>query len=265
MKMANVVVTGSTRGIGLGLVKEFRKRGHNVVISSRGKAAVDKAVTEVVASEGSGDVVGIACDVSDRKQVQALWDQAAMRFGRIDIWINNAGLTGPKRKVSELSDGDIAPVIGANIWGMIYGTQIPLAGMSAQGGGKIFNFEGFGSDGMTAPGLTVYGFTKRALTYFTKSVNKEIAGSPVILGTISPGIVVTDLLEESKDADPARWEKTKRMYNILADTVDTVAPYIVEKVLAADRPGASIKWLTNGKAALRFATSWMTKRKVMPD
>jgi hypothetical protein len=96
-------------------------------------------------------------------------------------------------------------------------------------------------------------------------VNKEIAGSPVILGTISPGIVVTDLLEESKDADPARWEKTKRMYNILADTVDTVAPYIVEKVLAADRPGASIKWLTNGKAALRFATSWMTKRKVMRD
>lgn len=263
--MANVVVTGSTRGIGLGLVKEFRKRGHSVVVSSRGKAAVESAVAEVAASEGWGEVIGIACDVSDHDQMQALWDQAAAKLGRIDIWVNNAGLTGPKRNVSVLTDAEIAPVIGANIWGMIFGTQIPLAGMTAQGGGKIFNFEGFGSDGMTAPGLTIYGFTKRALTYFTKSVNKEIAGSPVILGTISPGIVVTDLLEESKDGDAARWEKTKRMYNILADKVETVAPYIVEKVLEADKPGTAIRWLTNGKAAWRFATSWATKRKVMPD
>jgi NADP-dependent 3-hydroxy acid dehydrogenase YdfG len=197
--------------------------------------------------------------------VQALWDGAARALGRVDIWINNAGLTGPKRNVSALSDAEIAPVISANIWGMIYGTQIPLAGMTAQGGGKLFNFEGFGSDGMTAPGLTIYGLTKRALTYFTRSVNKEIKGSPVLLGTISPGIVVTDLLEESKDEDPERWEKTKRMYNILADKVETVAPYLVEQVLAAEKPGTAIRWLTNGKAALRFLSQPIVRRKVMPD
>jgi NAD(P)-dependent dehydrogenase (short-subunit alcohol dehydrogenase family) len=263
--MANVVITGSTRGIGLGMAKEFRKRGHSVVISSRGQAAVEKAVTEVKAAPGSGEVIGIACDVGERTAVQALWDGAAKALGRVDIWINNAGLTGPKRDVSALGDADIAPVINANIWGMIYGTQVPLAGMTAQGNGKIFNFEGFGSDGMTAPGLTIYGLTKRALTYFTKSVNKEIKGSPVLLGTISPGIVVTDLLEESKDEDPVRWEKTKRMYNILADHVGTVAPYIVEKVLAADKPGTAIRWLTNGKAAMRFLTQPIARRKVMPD
>jgi NAD(P)-dependent dehydrogenase (short-subunit alcohol dehydrogenase family) len=260
-----VVITGSTRGIGLGMAKEFRKRGHSVVISSRGAAAVEKAVAEVKAAPGSGEVTGIACDVGDRAAVQALWDGAAKALGRIDIWINNAGLTGPKRDVGALNNAEIAPVINANIWGMIYGTQIPLAGMSAQGSGKIFNFEGFGSDGMTAPGLTIYGLTKRALTYFTKSVNKEIKGSPVLLGTISPGIVVTDLLEESKDEDPARWEKTKRMYNILADHVETVAPFIVEKVLAAEKPGTAIRWLTNGKAAWRFLSQPIVRRKVMPD
>ena len=137
--------------------------------------------------------------------------------------------------------------------------------MTAQGSGKIFNFEGFGSDGMTAPGLTIYGLTKRALTYFTKSVNKEIKGSAVLLGTISPGIVVTDLLEESKDEDPDRWEKTKRMYNILADHVETVAPFIVERALAADKPGTAIRWLTTGKAARRFLAQPFVKRKVMPD
>jgi NAD(P)-dependent dehydrogenase (short-subunit alcohol dehydrogenase family) len=261
--MANVVITGSSRGIGLGMAKEFRKRGHSVVISSRGQAAVDKAVTEVAAHAGLGEVVGMACDVSSRDEVQALWDGAQAALGPIDIWINNAGLTGPKRNVSALTDADIAPVIATNIWGTIYGTQIPLAGMTAQGSGKIFNFEGFGSDGMTAPGLTIYGLTKRALTYFTKSVNKEIKGSPIVLGTISPGIVVTDLIEESKDEDPERWEKTKRMYNILADKVETVAPFIVDGVLNASKPGAAIRWLTTGKAARRFLLQPILKRKVV--
>jgi NAD(P)-dependent dehydrogenase (short-subunit alcohol dehydrogenase family) len=263
--MANVVITGSTRGIGLGLALAFRARGHNVVISSRGQAAVDAAVAEVSAAPGSGKVVGQACDVGDRAAMQALWDTAAKALGSVDIWINNAGLAGPRKNVSEMTREDIEPVFNTNMWGMVWGMQIPLAGMTAQGGGKIFNFEGFGSDGMTAPGLTIYGATKRALTYFTKSVNKEITGSAVLVGTISPGIVVTDLLEEAKDVDPEKWEKTKRLYNILADRVETVAPFLADQVLAATKPGTAIKWLTTPKAIWRFMSAGITKRKVMPD
>jgi NAD(P)-dependent dehydrogenase (short-subunit alcohol dehydrogenase family) len=245
MAMANVVITGSTRGIGLGMAKEFRRLGHDVVVSSRGQAAVDKAVGEVSAAPGSGKVLGQACDVSQRDQVEALW-QAAAGQGAVDVWINNAGLAGPKVNLTQLSQADMEPVIATNMWGMIWGTQVPLAGM-------------------TAPGLTIYGATKAALTYFTKSMNKEIKGSPVLLGTISPGIVVTDLLEESKDPDPAAWEKTKKLYNILADRVETVVPYLVAEVIKADRPGAAIKWLTTPKAAWRFMSAGITKRKVMPD
>ena len=86
--MATIVVTGSTRGIGLGLVKAFRARGHSVMIISRGAAAVDAAVVEVSAAPGSGDVIGHTCDVSDRDQVQALWDAAFAKWGSVDIWIN---------------------------------------------------------------------------------------------------------------------------------------------------------------------------------
>ena len=75
--MANVVITGSTRGIGLGLAKEFRRLGHAVVVSSRGQAAVDRAVAEVSAAPGGGKVIGVACDVSDRAAVQALVGRAA--------------------------------------------------------------------------------------------------------------------------------------------------------------------------------------------
>jgi NAD(P)-dependent dehydrogenase (short-subunit alcohol dehydrogenase family) len=263
--MVNVVVTGSTRGIGLGLVREFQRLGHNVVISSRGEAAVKAALAKVESEPNGGRAIGQPCDVSDEAQVQALWDAAVGAFGSVDIWINNAGLAGPRKNIDQLLRADIDPVIATNIWGMIWGTKVPLAGMTLQGRGKIFNFEGFGSDGMSAPGLTVYGFTKRALTYFTKSVNKEINGSPVLLGTISPGIVVTDLLEEAKDADPERWAKTKKFYNILADRVETVAPYIVAETLKASKPGTAIKWLTTPKAIWRFISAPLTGRKVMPD
>lgn len=263
--MANVVITGSTRGIGLGLAKAFRERGHSVVITSRGQSAVDAAVAELSATAGTGKVIGLACDVGNRDQVQALWDGATAQLGSVDIWINNAGLTGPRKPVAELTQAEIGPVIDANIWGMIWGVQIPYAGMSAQGSGKIFTFEGFGSDGMTSPGLTVYGLTKRALTYFTKGVNKEIKGSPVLLGTISPGIVVTDLLDESRGDDPEQWAKAKKIYNILADKVETVAPFIVEQVLSTTKPGTAIKWLTGRKAAWRFATSLFRKRNLFGE
>ena len=230
-----------------------------------GEVRVDTAVAEVSGSAGSGRVIGMVCDVSDRDQVQALWNAAVAGFGQVDIWINNAGMAGPKRNLSSLTLADMAPVIATNIWGMIWGTQVPLAGMTAQGAGKIFNFEGFGSDGMTAPGLTIYGSTKRALRYFTRSINKEIKGSPVLVGTISPGIVVTDLLDESMDEDPAAVARTRRIYNILADRVETVSPWIADQVLAANRPGTAIKWLTTPKAAARFFGSLVVKRKILPD
>ncbi len=263
--MARIVITGSSRGIGYGMALAFRARGHDVMLSARRQTIVDDAVARLAAAPGSGRVAGIAADVTDRAAVQALWDGAAATLGGVDIWINNAGVTGPKRDFAALDDAAIGAVIDTNIWGVMHGTRIALAGMMVQGSGKIFNFEGFGSDGMTAPGLTIYGMTKRAVTYFTKSLNKEIKGAPVLVGTISPGIVITDLIEESRDEDPAKWEKTKRMYNILADRVEDVAPWLADAVLAADKPGAAIRWLTTGKAARRFLLQPLVRRKVMPD
>ncbi len=263
--MARIVITGSSRGIGLGLALAFRQRGHDVVVSARQEESVDAAVAQVEAAEGRGGVLGIPADVTERSSVQALWDQAADVFGGVDIWINNAGVSGPKRPVSQLTDAEMAPVIATNIWGVIFGTQIALAGMNDQGHGKIFNFEGFGSTGMTAPGMTIYGMTKCAVTYFTRSMIKELNGCAVLLGTISPGIVITDLLEDTRDEDPAKWIKTKRMYDVLADRVEDVAPFIAERVLRADKQGTAIRWLTTGKAARRFLLQPLRKRRVMPD
>lgn len=261
--MAVVVITGSTRGIGLGLAREFLSKGHKVVIASRSRDAVDRALEQV--SQWPERASGTVCDVVNPVSVTALWQHATASFGVVDIWINNAGTSGPRRPVIDLTPVEVGDVVATNLIGTINGMRTALTGMMAQGHGKVFNFEGFGSDGMTAPGLSIYGATKRAITYLTKSANKELKGSPVLLGTISPGIVVTDLLIDARDDDPTRWARTKRLYDILGDRVETVAPYIVERVLAAEKPGTAIRWLTPGKAITRFLTARITGRKVMPD
>ena len=82
--MANVIITGSSKGIGKGLAEEFIKRGHNVVISGRGQTSIDKTV-EALTQLGGGRAIGKACDVSIRDQVQALWDFGKAEFGTIDF------------------------------------------------------------------------------------------------------------------------------------------------------------------------------------
>src|SRR5437868_1872544 len=91
-----IVITGSTRGIGLGMAREFLQRGQQVVISGRTPDSTANAVTQLSASYADR-VVGQPCDVGDYAQVEALWDAAVARFGRVDIWINNAGTSHPSQ------------------------------------------------------------------------------------------------------------------------------------------------------------------------
>ena len=89
--MKCVVITGSTRGIGFGLAREFLRRGRRVLVCGRNAETTEKAVLAL--AEYGAEVFGQACDVTQLEQVQALWDAATARFGKVDIWINNAGLS----------------------------------------------------------------------------------------------------------------------------------------------------------------------------
>ena len=86
--MANVVITGSTKGVGKGLADAFARLGHNVVITSRRQADI-ATVTQEINKKSEGQIIGQVCDISDKKQVEALWDLAKTEFGSVDYWINN--------------------------------------------------------------------------------------------------------------------------------------------------------------------------------
>lgn len=264
--MKSVVITGSTKGIGLGLAREFLKRGCAVALSGRNEANLNKEVKALRDTFGPDKVIGRACDVTDVLQVQALWDTAKKAFGTVAVWINNAGITNPTRVLWEVDPCDIKPVIDSNITGVIYGSMVALRGMLEQGSGQIYNMEGFGSGDMMRPGMTIYGTTKRATRYFTESLVEEARETPVQIGTLGPGMVVTDfMLDDLKKLPPEKYEETRAIYNILADRVETVTPFLVEKILENDKTGAKIDWLTMEKANARFADEEFLNRNLLGE
>jgi short-subunit dehydrogenase len=170
-------------------------------------------------------------------------------------------MTNRKVPLAEVPAGEVASVVSANVTGLIYGCQVALRGMLRQGGGRIFNMEGFGSDGLTQEGMSVYGATKRAVRYLTASLVKEYRDSPVMIGYLSPGIVVTEFLTRDLYAhDPSALDKRRRVLNLLADRVETVAPALVDGMLMATRTGAAVRWMTPWQALGRLFMSLFRKR-----
>lgn len=262
--MKNIVITGSTRGIGYGLADAFLARGCRMMISGREQETVDQAVAALAQQYGQERVAGYPCDVTGYAQVKALWDAAAARFGAIDIWINNAGQGNLLTPFWELPPETMHAVVNTNVLGAMYGSKVALQGMLRQGSGALYNMEGFGSrGGRIQPGLALYGATKAALAFLDKSLAAELQGKPVTAGAILPGMVVTDLLLNQRHGDPADWERSKRAFNILADRVETVAPWIADQVLANTANGKYISWFSRGKILLRFLSAPFTKRKVI--
>ncbi len=128
--MKAVAITGSTRGIGYGLADSFLAPGCAVAISGRTLVNIEKAVAELVAKHEADRVLGQPCDVTDFQQVQqALWDAAQAHFGKIDIWINNAGIGHFQTDFWELSPGQIEAVVETNLVGAMYGAKVALRGM----------------------------------------------------------------------------------------------------------------------------------------
>ena len=255
-----VVVTGSTRGIGLGLAGQLLERGCRVVVSGRSQEAVDRVVERLGEGAGRAPVAGRACDITSASDLQALWDFAHDAFGQVDVWINNAGISITRAPLWEQSIADLEAIVKTNLTGVLLAGKVVMAGMREQGGGQIWNMEGFGSNGMTGPGLAAYGATKRAVNYLHKAMLKDAAGTGIRIGTLSPGIVVTDLLIGDYDTASEEWRKAKRMFNILGDPVETVTPFLADGVLNANKQGARVVWLTGGKAFRRFLTARFNKR-----
>jgi len=260
--MKSIVITGSTSGIGFGLAEAFLSQGCEVTISGRTQANLDKAHGILAGKYDEARILAYLCDVSHYDQVKGLWNSAVSRFGRVDIWINNAGAGHPETLIWDYSCETIDRVIATNITGAIYGLTAASKGMMEQGFGCIYNMEGLGSSGPVVKGLALYAATKSALSYLTTAAAKEVQGTPIIVGGLRPGMVATKLITQQYVGHPEKWNRSKRIFNILSDRVETVTPWLADKILTNKKNGARIEWLTRSKVIMRFLTSPFHKRSV---
>jgi NAD(P)-dependent dehydrogenase (short-subunit alcohol dehydrogenase family) len=260
--MKTVVITGSTRGIGYGLADSFLALGCAVTVSGRTPEAVEKAVAELAANHKADHVFGHSCDVTDFQQVQGLWAATQAHYGQVDIWINNAGISHPQVDFWEHPPERIDAVVGTNLVGTMYGSKVALQGMLDQGAGAVYNMEGLGSDGRRVEGLALYSTTKYGLRYLNQALAEEVEGTGVIVGALAPGMVITELLTDQYEDRPDDWEEAKRIFNVIADRVETIAPWLAEQVLANEENGVRIAWLTRSKIMGRFLTARFRRRNL---
>jgi NAD(P)-dependent dehydrogenase (short-subunit alcohol dehydrogenase family) len=260
--MKTVVITGSTRGIGLGLADAFLARGSSVMLSGRKIEDVDHKVDALHNKYPDLSLFGFPCDVRDPAQVEALWFESLAKFGQVDIWVNNAGLSGYMRMIAENSSTQAELVVQTNLLGTIYGSQVAARGMLAQGHGSIYNMEGMGSDGRMHTGLIFYGMTKYGICYFTKGLAKEMSASPILVGALRPGMVATDMISGQYEGRPEEWERVKKIFNIIADRVENVTPWLVDQMLKNQKTGVHLSYSNGWKMLFRMLTQPFTHRDI---
>ena len=262
--MKTVIITGSARGFGYEMIKLFKNNNFNTVICDIDENALKTAKEELEKENGNGKVLAIKADVTKEEEINNLILEATKEFGGIDIWINNAGVNQPSKPIWEVQSANMNRLIDIDLKGTIICSKCVMPVMIKQGYGQIFNVEGYGSNDAISVGLSIYGTAKRAVTYFTEALafEAEELKTNVLVGKITPGIMITNFITtalgdgEKIDLD----EKTKKVYNILGDYPDTIAKYIVPRIIKNKKNNAKIVWLTNGKAFGRFLTCGFKKR-----
>lgn len=186
------VITGSTRGIGKAIAHEFVRQGAKVVITSSSNANVQSAVAEFP----PGSAFGCVCDVVSAADMERLIDAATKRFGRIDCFINNAGISDPFMNITESDPERWGRVIDTNLKGTYNGCRAAISYFLREDiPGKIINMAGSGTDsGSNTPWMSAYGSTKAAIARFTYAVAAEYKHTGISVMLLHPGLVRTGMV-----------------------------------------------------------------------
>jgi NAD(P)-dependent dehydrogenase (short-subunit alcohol dehydrogenase family) len=185
------VVTGGASGIGRGAVERFVAEGARVVIAD----VAEDLGTELAATLGP-DAVFRRTDVSHPEQVGALVAAAVEKFGGLHVMVNNAGISGPLRRLLDEDFEDFHRIMAVNVLGVMAGTREAARHMAANGGGSIINVSSIGGI-QAGGGVMTYRASKAAVIQFTKSAAIELARYEIRVNAIAPGSIPTPILGKS--------------------------------------------------------------------
>jgi 3-oxoacyl-[acyl-carrier protein] reductase len=183
------LVTGGTRGIGRAIVEALLDDGATVVFTGRDAAKVEKAVAEL---EGrAGTVVGLAAEMGRAEDVLRIVTETDKRFDRIDLLVNNAGITKDGLLV-RMKDADWDEVLSVNLRAAFQATRAAARLMIRQRSGRIVNLTS-AAGVMGTPGQANYAAAKAGLIGLTKSTARELAHWGILVNAVAPGLIETDM------------------------------------------------------------------------
>src|SRR3954454_8584199 len=192
-----IVITGASSGIGLCTAEMAAGEGAKVVLAARSTNALDQIVERITAK--GGEAISVNCDVADREQVQRLGDAAISRLGRVDTWVNNAGLAIYGR-LEDVSEEDARRLFDINFWGVVHGSLAAMPHLRSSGGALI-NIGSEVSDA-AVPILGMYVASKHAVKGFTDALRIELEHvdqAPVSVTLIQPTAVDTPFDEHARN------------------------------------------------------------------
>lgn len=218
-----VVITGGSKGFGKTLAEFFIKNGSQVIISSNNEKEINEVANQIGA-------IGFCADVTKEEELTNLLDVVIKKFGRIDIWVNNAGIWLPHDFVENFDMSKVRDMFEVNVMGTINGIRVALREMKKNNKGIIINII---SDSALAgtPSSSTYSSSKWAVRGLTESIRKENEDIPIL--SVYPGAMKTDIFGDKKPEQYEKFMETEYVANLVINNLKLDKP---EEDLIIKRP-----------------------------
>lgn len=221
-----VAITGGTRGFGFCLAKVFKEEGAVVAISASDEKGVLVATKEL-------DVFGMVADVTKESDLQSFADAVVAKFGRIDIWINNAGVWLPECSATELDMSRVKKMFDINVFGLMHGSRVATNALKGTAGVILNVISTSALSGRSR--ITGYSASKWAANGFTKGLREELKGSSIKVFSVFPGGMKTTLFDEAR---PVLFDKMLDPLEVAQKVVANIKSDNPEEELVIKRPEA---------------------------
>jgi glucose 1-dehydrogenase len=226
------VITGSSKGIGKAIAKEFAKNGYSVVLNSRDEEDLSRAAQDIAKEIGNNNnnmVSYIPGDISQERICTSLIEEAVKRFGRIDVLVNNAGIGGASKKISDISTSDWNYVIDVNLKGAFLCTREALKHMiqnssdttttttatstNTKNNNKNYSIINISSvhESIPQPDAAPYAVSKGGMQMLTKNTAMEVADKGIRVNGIAPGAIATEMNKDLLEDEQKKKEKEQRI------------------------------------------------------
>jgi 3-oxoacyl-[acyl-carrier protein] reductase len=234
------VVTGAAQGIGRAIAETLAQNGADLVIADIQEEKAESAAQEIAASTGQR-VIAVRVDVADRESAKAMIDRAVAEFGRVDVLVNNAGITRDNL-IMRMKEADWDMVLNINLKGAFNCSKAVIRTMMKQRYGRIINISSVSGLAGQA-GQTNYSSSKAGLIGFTKALAKEVGSRNITVNAVAPGFIETvltaDLPQEVKDmgiklTPLSRFGQPQDVANAVVFLASDAASFITGEVLSVD-------------------------------